>query len=103
MAADPGGAESGQLIEREIAASPAEFTREFLCAFPEATQAGPGRLRVDQPAAAHLEIELQPGQPRRLGALTLPTLHVRIRLYGSAAARAALLAHMDRAMQRGGG
>lgn len=51
-----------------------------------------------------MEITISVLPPRNIAALRLPRLQVTIRFtQGTANAQAALLARMDRAMQRGGG
>ena len=90
-------------VEREVTASAAEFVRGLESAFPGALTGGPLGFRAAGKGAA-MEIELTRGADRRVGGLALPTLVVRIRFSGGdGEAQAALLAHMDRAMQRGGG
>jgi hypothetical protein len=90
-------------VEREMSATLAEFARGVDCAFPGEVSGGPATFHVDTRAAA-MTIALTPGRPRQLGAIALPTLGVRIRFTrGSAGDQAAMLAHMDRAMHRGGG
>jgi hypothetical protein len=91
------------VLEREVSASAAEFAHGLRNAFPTTLMGGPLLFRARGMGAA-LEIELMPGDARRIGGLTLPTLAVRIRFNdGDEQAQAALLAHMDRIMQRGGG
>lgn len=93
----------GAALEREVGASVAEYVRGLENAFPDGLSGGPLRFRARGVGAA-VEITLTPLAPRLIGGLTLPTLAVRIRFTeGDADAQAALLAHMDRAMQRGGG
>lgn len=90
-------------LEREVSASPEEFLRGLRAAFPGRVTEAPGRVRVDGDGAV-MEIVLVPGPPRAIALLRLPTLRVTIRFSaGTPAQRAELLAHMDRAMHRGGG
>lgn len=90
-------------LEREVSASPAEFAHGLRNAFPCGLSGGPLAFQVDIGTAA-MSIELTPGPDRVIALLRLPTLTARIRFTaGTAAARAAMLRHMDLAMQRGGG
>ena len=91
------------VLKREVTASLAEFAHGLRNAFPTALSGGPRHFQVRADAVTMI-IDLTPGEARRIGGLTLPTLTVEIRfLAGDRRAQAALLAHMDRAMQRGGG
>jgi hypothetical protein len=91
------------VLEREVCASVAEYVRALEGAFPEALTGGPLKF-LARAQGAEVEIELSPQAPRVIGGLTLPLLTVRLRfVQGSAEAHSALLTHMDRAMQRGGG
>lgn len=89
---------------REVGATPAEFERGLRLAVPGGVcRPWPGVLRAERAGVA-LEIALTALPERRLGMFRLPVLSARFRfLAGNAAARAAFLAHIDRAMQRGGG
>jgi hypothetical protein len=90
-------------VEREMCASVDEFKRGLENAFPRNLSGGPAAYVVDESDAA-MVIEVTRRPPRRIGAIELPAMTVRIRFTrGSAEAQAALLAHMDRAMHRGGG
>jgi hypothetical protein len=90
-------------VEREMSTTLAEFARCVDSAFPGEVSGGPATFHVDTRAAA-MTIALTPGRPRQLGAIELPTLSVRIRFTrGRAEDQAAMLAHMDRMMHRGGG
>lgn len=90
-------------LRREVAASVAEFAHGLDLAFPGALSGGPLRYVVVLSEAA-MQIDLEPQADRRIAALALPCLAVRIRFTaGSPAACAAMLDRMDRAMQRGGG
>lgn len=63
----------------------------------------PGRFRVRE-AHTQLDIETESRGVRRLGRLELPVVVVRYRFAGGdPATRRALLAALDRGMQRGGG
>lgn len=90
-------------IERDMAATPAEFARALRLAFPAAVLTCRGRWRIDTEMAG-LEIATIELPPRVIALLRLPRLQVCMRFtHGTASARATLLAHLDRAMQRGGG
>ena len=90
-------------LEREVTATRAEFVRILGMAFPDVVVDDGKRLRVDGRDAV-MEISLEPGPERRIALLCLPTLRVRIEFVeGSPKAQRAMLAHMDMAMQRGGG
>lgn len=86
-----------------MSASPAEFRHGLDLAFADRVTGGPEHFAIAADGAA-MEIEVEVGPPRIIALLRLPTLRVRIRFTaGTPAQQAALLAHMDRAMQRGGG
>ena len=89
---------------REIGATTAEFERGLRLAVPAGVSVcPPASLRVVRYGVV-LEIELTAQPERRLGLFCLPVLQARYRFVaGDVPARAALLAHIDRAMQRGGG
>lgn len=90
-------------ITREVTATREEFLRGLHAAFPLGLRSGPGGFCAEY-ARVTVRIDLTEGAPRRLGALSLPTLHVTIEMKGGAPeAHADLLARMDRAMHRGGG
>ena len=90
-------------LAREAFATLAEFRRGLENAFPVALTDSPDGLLARHGAAAML-IHLTPGPDRRIAALVLPTLRVRIRFTaGTVAQREGMLAHMDRTMHRGGG
>lgn len=93
-----------ELIERLVTATPAQFERDLRAAWPAVTgsaAAGALALAAD---ALHLRIEIEPLGVRRLGLFELPQLQVRYRFCGAdEGARRALLATLDRAMQKGGG
>ena len=89
---------------REIGATVAEFERGLRLAVPDGVaRPQPGHLRVSV-AGTQLSIEVTERPERRLGQFRLLVLLARYRfLSGDVPARLALLAHLDRAMQRGGG
>jgi hypothetical protein len=90
-------------LERDVSASVGEFVHGLKNAFPGALTGGPLLFHASRNGAA-MEIELTPRADRVIGGLALPSLTVCIRFIdGNTQAQAALLAHMDRAMQRGGG
>lgn len=93
-----------EALEREVAASPAEFERDLRKAWPAGVVVvGPGHFRiVDGPVA--LDIHVMPAGTRRLGLIELPRLAVSYRFAGAdETERRRLLTTLDRAMQRGGG
>ena len=94
----PGG------ILREIGATAAEFERGLRLAVGTAlSMPRPGLLRVDDPGTV-LEVTLTEMPDRTIGLFRIPVLHAQLCfLTGSRAARQALLARIDLAMQRGGG
>jgi hypothetical protein len=90
-------------LEREMSASRAEFLHGLRLAFPQGVEEDGGLLKVGDGDTA-MEIELAPLPDRAIALLRLPNLKVRIRFTaGSREAQRAMLARMDRAMQRGGG
>lgn len=95
---------SGHVLRREVGASEAAFLRDLAKAWPPGVEeSGAGRVRLiaSEPS---LEVEFQCLPARRLGSLVLPRLDVTYRFGpGEPAVREALLARLDRAMQRGGG
>jgi hypothetical protein len=99
----PAGGAVPAMIEREMSATVAEFVRGLEAAFGNRVEGGPDFFRIVDNGAA-MEIDLQIGPPRVIALLRLPTLRVRIRFTaGQPDQHRALLARMDRAMQRGGG
>ncbi len=91
------------ILEREVYASREEFVRGLRSAFPDELSGGPSVFEVQSRDAA-MRVTLHATAPRRLGSMEVPRLLVRIEFTaGTPAARSALLAHMDRAMHRGGG
>jgi hypothetical protein len=92
-----------QPLRRQVTASPGEFRRGLHLAFPGRVTEQVEVFRIDGDAAV-MEISFKVGPPRIIALLNLPTLDVSIRfISGSPEAQQALLAHMDRAMHRGGG
>lgn len=90
-------------IRREMTASIDELARGLRAAFPDSLHVAGGRFLASRGNAA-LQIDVEDGPLRRIALLALPTLIVTLRFTaGDAAARAALLAHMDRYLHRGGG
>jgi hypothetical protein len=90
-------------VQREVSASLEEFLRGVRAAFPGQVNELADRIRVGD-GGTIMEITLVPGSPRVFASLSLPTLRVTIRfLAGTPAQQASMLAHMDRAMHRGGG
>ena len=90
-------------FEREVSASPAEFRRGLLLAFPGKVT-GQGNIFNIATDNAAMEVSLTEGSPRSIANLKLPTLFVSIRFTtGTTDAQKTLLAQMDRAMHRGGG
>lgn len=93
----------GDTMIREMTATEKEFRHGLALAFPQGVTESGGILHVAQGGAA-LEIELETRPARVIAALRLPALHVRIRFVaGTPEQQQEVLAHMDRAMQRGGG
>lgn len=90
-------------LEREVSASAEEFVRGVHTAFPGRVTAVAGGVSVDHDGIV-MEIAIVPGPPRAIASLRLPTVRVTIRFTaGTPARQASMLAHMDRAMHRGGG
>lgn len=90
-------------IVRDVCATADEFARSLRAAMPCTVDAGPDRFEVANGDAA-LAVGVSALPPRRLGALALPRVRVVIDfIAGPEDACRALLAAMDRAMQRGGG
>lgn len=91
-------------FERRLSSTAREFERELRLAWPAATgSAAEGCLRLES-GGVTLAIELEATGVRRLGLFELPQLLARYRFCGGdEAARRALLARLDRAMQKGGG
>jgi hypothetical protein len=92
-----------EVVEREIWTTPEEFRHGLDLAFPGRVTERSGILRVDDGQAA-MEVALEILSPRVIALLNLPRMKVSLRMTaGSVEQRAALLAHMDLAMHRGGG
>lgn len=90
-------------LQREVSATPEEFRRGLLLAFPGKVTGQGNIFNIDSGSAA-MEITVSLGSPRAIANLRLPTLHVTLRFTaGSTAAQQEMLARMDRAMHRGGG
>jgi len=91
-------------FERRVTAAPREFERDLRQAWPAVEgSAGAGRFSL-RDGAQDLVIEIEAAGVRRLGLFELPQLDVRYRFGpGDEAMRRALLARLDRAMQKGGG
>jgi len=88
---------------RDMATTEREFRQGLLFAFPDGVSEAAGLFRVEYEGAA-MEIRTAPLPPRVIALLRLPRLEVRIRFTaGTAKHQQAMLARMDRAMQRGGG
>jgi hypothetical protein len=91
------------VLERSVSATRREFLHGLGLAFPGQVCDLGATLRV-RDGESEMEIQLQAGPERRIAALRLPTLGVRIAFVaGSLDAQRAMLARMDLAMQRGGG
>ncbi len=91
-------------FERRVTATAREFERDLRQAWP-AVEGGAEAARFSlHDGAQSLVIDIEPAGVRRLGLFELPQLDVRYRFGpGDEAARRALLARLDRAMQKGGG
>jgi hypothetical protein len=90
-------------LEREMSASRGEFLHGLRLAFPQGVEEAGALLKVGDGDAA-MEIALTPLPDRRIALLRLPNMKVHIRFTaGSPEKQQAMLARMDRAMQRGGG
>jgi hypothetical protein len=91
------------VIEREVSATRSEFLHGLRLAFPGSVSEVGDTVRATFGPAA-MEITLTQLPPRLIALLALPRLKVSLRgTAGSDAERAAMLARMDLAMQRGGG
>jgi hypothetical protein len=92
-----------EMLVRDMATTAREFRHGLDFAFPQGVTERDGAFHVAYAGAA-MEITLAPLPPRVIALLRLPRLEVRIRFTaGTPEQRAALLARMDRALQRGGG
>ena len=91
-------------FERRVTATAREFERDLRQAWPTVEGAAAARRFSLQEGAQTLVIDIEPAGVRRLGLFELPQLDVRYRFGpGDEATRRALLARLDRAMQKGGG
>lgn len=93
-----------ELVERLVTATPAQFERDLRAAWPAVSgSAARGTLSIEA-GRLRLDIALEVLGVRRLGLFELPQLGVRYRFAGAdESARRALLATLDRGMQKGGG
>lgn len=90
-------------LVRDMATTEPEFRHGLDCAFPQGVVERDGVFQIAHEGAA-MEIALAPLPPRVIALLRLPRLEVSIRFTaGTAEQQRAMLARMDRAMQRGGG
>jgi hypothetical protein len=90
-------------LEREMSASRKEFLHGLKLAFPHGVEEAGALLKVGDGETA-MEIELAALPDLAIALLRLPRIRVSIRFTaGSREQQAAMLARMDRAMQRGGG
>jgi hypothetical protein len=88
---------------RDMATTEQEFRKGLVFAFPQGMIERDGVFQVAH-AGAVMEIAIAPLPPRVIALLRLPRLEVRIRFTaGTTEQQHAMLARMDRAMQRGGG
>lgn len=89
---------------REVGATPAEFERGLRLALPDGVMSPRPLVLHAEWRGAMLEVVLTVMPERRIGLFRLPVLLARFCFTaGDRAARMALLAHIDLAMQRGGG
>lgn len=94
----PGG------FTREVGATPAEFERGLRLALPDGVSSPRPRVLCVERCGVVLEVALSTLPERRIGLFCLPVLLARFCFTaGDRAARMALLARIDLAMQRGGG
>lgn len=95
---------SFESFSREVGATEAEFARSLQQALPGGVEVlGGGQFRV-RDGEVCLHIAIMPGAVRRIGLFALPVLAAQYRFEsGAQPDRAALIARLDRAMQRGGG
>ena len=90
-------------FERDVSATETEFAASLRAACPGEVRGGPREFTVMSRGAV-LEIAIEPTAPRRIASIVLPRLIARYRFTrGTTEAQSVLLAHLDRAMQRGGG
>jgi hypothetical protein len=91
-------------FERRVTATPQAFARDLRQAWPGVVADGGGLHFSLHEGAQTLVIAIEPAGVRRLGLFELPQLDVRFRFGpGAEPARRALLARLDRGMQKGGG
>lgn len=94
---------SDEILVRDMATTEREFRSGLSFAFPEGVTERDGAFHVTHADAA-MEIRIAPLPPRVIALLKLPRLDIRIHFTaGSLEQQQAMLARMDRAMQRGGG
>jgi hypothetical protein len=92
-----------EILVRDMATTEQEFRQGLLFAFPAGVREAAGLFRIDY-AGASMEIRTALLPPRVIALLRLPRLEVRIRFTaGTTVQQQAMLARMDRALQRGGG
>lgn len=98
------GRTSSRRIEREMGSTRAEFLRALSLAHPPGIEAcGQDAFRVISGDVV-LEISLSEAPPRRIALIVIPVLKVVYEFrQGRSSDCEALLARLDRAMQRGGG
>ena len=90
-------------IVREVTATAEEFARGLALAFPGKALAQGRHWLIDHKGAT-LEVAIEVQPPRVIAAVRLPVLMVVLRFVaGTPQQQAQMLAHMDLAMQRGGG
>jgi hypothetical protein len=90
-------------MERDITTTREAFIGALRLAFPGGVAETDRTVRVSRDGAV-MEIAITRGADRQLTLLCLPTIRVRMRFVaGSPGQQQAMLEHMDRAMQRGGG
>ncbi|MHB1373678.1 MAG: hypothetical protein ACYC5W_10020 [Thauera sp.] len=91
-------------FERRVTATAREFERDLRQAWGEVHGSAEQRSFSLRDGTQTLAIDIEPAGVRRLGLFELPQLIVRYRFGpGDEATRRALLARLDRAMQKGGG
>lgn len=91
-------------FERRVTATAREFERDLRQAWPAVECGAAARSFSLHDGAQTLVIAIEPAGVRRLGLFELPQLDVRFRFGpGEEPARRALLARLDRRMQKGGG
>lgn len=90
-------------LEREMSASRAEFLHGLRLAFPQGVEEAGALLKVGDGDTA-MAIEIAPLPDLAIALLRLPRIRVAIRFTaGTPERQRAMLARMDRALQRGGG